>query len=119
MPCTSRGLQVSGLVAGLMMKGAAKKERPASKVSNGMAQPPFQECQVEALDELVTELEKSKPAGSLVEVTRIEEMHHTSCMQEMSTVVVHGDETGLLQRPDELVAVYQYCAACKSAVRIL
>jgi len=103
----------------LMMKAAPKKKRPASKMTNGMAHPPFQEFQVKTLDELVTELEKSKPAGSLVEVTPIEEMHHTSCMQEMSTVVVHGDETGLLQRPDELVAVYQYCAACKSAVRIL
>jgi len=102
-----------------MMKAAPKKKRPAPKMNNGMAHPPFQEFQVKTLDELVTELEKSKPAGSLVEVTPIEEMHHTSCMQEMSTVVVHGDETGLLQRPDELVAVYQYCAACKSAVRIL
>ena len=103
----------------MMMKAAPKKKGPASKMNNGMAHPPFQEFQVKTLDELVTELEKSKPAGSLVEVTPIEEMHHTSCMKEMSTVVVHGDETGLLQRPDELVAVYQYCAACKSAVRIL
>src|SRR5438093_13471353 len=102
-----------------MMIESPKKEGPASKMYNGIAQQPFQEFQVKTLDELVTELEKSKPAGSLVEVTPTEEMHHASCMQEMSTVVVHGDETGLLQRPDELVAVYQYCAACKSAVRIL
>ena len=81
---------------------------------------PFQEFQAKTLDELVSELEKTKPDGSLVEVTPIEDMQHSPCMQEMSTVVVHGDETHTVQEhPNEMVAVYQYCAACKAAVRIL
>ncbi|HZD12370.1 MAG TPA: hypothetical protein VE177_02485 [Candidatus Binatus sp.] len=75
---------------------------------------------MKTLDELVSQLEKSKPDGSLVEVTPIEDMQHSPCMQEMSTVVVHADEAQKMpEHPNELVAVYQYCAACKSAVRIL
>ncbi len=97
----------------------AKTKGPGS-VNNGAPQhPPFQEFPVKSLEELVSQLEKSKPEGSLVEVTPIDEMHHSPCTQEMNTIVIHGDETGRILRPDQLMAVYQYCAECRTAVRII
>ncbi len=97
-----------------------KKNTSSGRINNGVVQhPPFQEFPVKSLEALVSELEKTKPEGALVEVTPIEEMHHSPCTQELNTIVIHGDETGKILRPDELLAVYQYCAECKSAVRII
>jgi len=52
-----------------------------------------------------------------VEVTPMEDSHHSPCMQEMTSVMVHdiGNPTGTPQ----IYAMYQYCPTCKVAVRVL
>ena len=78
---------------------------------------PFEEFSVKELDRLVGELEKTKPADAAVEVSAMEESHHSPCMQEMQAIVVQsgGAEGQMVQT----YSMYQYCPTCKIAVRVL
>lgn len=95
-------------------KSKAAKRPPEDK---GAPHAPFEEFSVKELDRLVGELEKSKPKDAKVEVSAMEESHHSPCMQEMQAIVVQSNdvEGQLLQT----YSMYQYCPACKIAVRVL
>ena len=78
---------------------------------------PFEEFSVKELDYLVRQLEKAKPEGATVEVSAMEDSHHSPCLQEMQAVVVQS--VGPEGQPVETYFMYQYCPACKLAVRVL
>ncbi len=90
--------------------------RPAEK-DRGALHMPFEEFSVKDLDQLVRELEKAKPAGAIVEVSAMEDSHHSPCLQEMQAIVVQSvDPEG---RPVQTYFMYQYCPVCMLAVRVL
>ena len=78
---------------------------------------PFEEFSVKTVNLLVEDLEKNKPSGATVEVSTMEDSHHSPCRQEMQAIVVQ--KVGLEGQPVETFSMYQYCAACKVAVRVL
>jgi hypothetical protein len=78
---------------------------------------PFQEFSLNEVDQLVRELDKVKPAGSVVMVTPMEDSHHSPCLKEMMAVMV--TTTGNDDQPGEIHSIYQYCPHCKIAVRVL
>ena len=78
---------------------------------------PFEEFSVKDLDQLVRALEKAKPAGSSVEVSPMEDSHHSPCLQEMQAIVVQT--VGPEGQPVHTYSMYQYCPTCKIAVRVL
>ena len=78
---------------------------------------PFEEFSVKELDYLVRQLEKAKPAGATVEVSAMEDSHHSPCLQEMQAIVVQS--VGPEGQPVETYFMYQYFPACKLAVRVL
>ena len=96
------------------MKSSAKREY---EVLKGVPHTPFEEFPLRKVEDLVALLEKSKPKDSKVEVTPMEDSHHSPCMQEMTSIMVHdiGNPTGTPQ----IYAMYQYCPTCKVAVRVL
>jgi hypothetical protein len=47
----------------------------------------------------------------------MEESHHSPCMQEMQAIVVQS--VGPDGQPVQTYSMYQYCPACKVAVRVL
>jgi Pyruvate/2-oxoacid:ferredoxin oxidoreductase delta subunit len=62
-------------------------------------------------------LEKVKPEGWTIEVSTMEEAQHMDCMQPLVHILVHStDET---PAPRTMGIIYQYCAVCKTAVRVL
>jgi hypothetical protein len=66
---------------------------------------------------LVGELEKTKPEGATVDVSAMEDSHHSPCMQEMQAIVVQI--VAPEGEPVQTFSMYQYCPACKIAVRVL
>jgi hypothetical protein len=78
---------------------------------------PFVEFPLKEVDLLVHELDKVKPAGSVVMVTPMEDSHHSPCLKEMMAVMVHT--TGKDDQTGEIHSIYQYCPHCKIAVRVL
>lgn len=78
---------------------------------------PFEEFPLKEVDQLVHELDKVKPAGSVVMVTPMEDSHHSPCLKEMMAVMVHT--TGKDDQTGEIHSIYQYCPHCKIAVRVL
>ena len=78
---------------------------------------PFEEFPVPKLDDLLRHLEEAKPAGWVVEVSAVEDAQHVVCMQPLEHVLVHisGEDTD----PGRDGIIYQYCARCKTAVRVL
>ncbi len=90
--------------------------RPAEK-DHGVPHMPFDEFSVKDIEHLVRELEKTKPQGAIVEVSAMEDSHHSPCLQEMQAIVVESvDPDG---QPVQTYFMYQYCPACKLAVRVL
>jgi uncharacterized protein (DUF111 family) len=88
----------------------AEKSREAPHV-------PFEEFSVKDIDYLVRQLEKTKPAGATVEVSAMEDSHHSPCLQEMQAIVVQSVVPE--GQPVETYFMYQYCPVCKLAVRVL
>ena len=78
---------------------------------------PFEEFSVKELDRLVGELEKTKPKDATVEVSAMEESHHSPCMEEMQAIVVQSNEAS--GRVVQTYSMYQFCPTCKIAVRVL
>jgi len=50
-------------------------------------------------------------------VSAMEDSHHSPCLQEMQAIVVQS--VGPEGQPVETYFMYQYCPACKLAVRVL
>jgi hypothetical protein len=78
---------------------------------------PFEEFPVKDRDYLIRQLEKTKPPGAIVELSAVEDSHHSPCLQEMETVVVQA--VGPEGQPVQTYFMYQYCPTCKLAVRVL
>jgi hypothetical protein len=95
----------------------SKTARRTVEKDHGTSHMPFEEFSVETLDNLVKDLEKSKPAGSVVEVSEMTDSHHSPCLQQMQAIVVQTvDPEG---NPIQTYSMYQYCSTCKLAVRVL
>ncbi len=78
---------------------------------------PFEEFSLHKIAELVTQLEKTGSKKARVEVTPLDDSHHVPCMKEMTAVMVQEiEDTG--ENP-QILAMYQYCPVCQTAVRVL
>ena len=91
----------------------SRAARRTPEKTKGPAHIPFEEFSVKTIDQLVTELEKSKPDGATIEVAPMEDSHHSPCLQEMQSIVVQS------VGPEGAFSMYQYCRVCKTAVRVL
>ena len=75
---------------------------------------PFQEFRVATLDELVKQLEA---AGQGIDVLTIEGVPHLVCGMPLANILVQTD--AVKHVPGDLLAIYQYCQGCKTAIRVL
>ena len=75
---------------------------------------PFQEFRVATLDELVKQLEA---AGQGIDVLTIEGVPHLVCGKPLANILVQTD--AVKHVPGDLLAIYQYCQGCKTAIRVL
>jgi hypothetical protein len=91
--------------------------RKSAKILNGFPHMPFEEFPLKKSEDLVVELEKTMPEGAKVEVTPMEESHHSPCMQEMTAIMVHDIEEG--KETSDIFTIYQFCPTCHIAVRVL
>ncbi len=96
------------------MKVSAKKQ---AELLKGLPHVPFEEFSLKKVEELVAQLEKARPKESKVEVTPMEDSHHSPCMQEMTAIMIHDLETA--NGTPQIYAMYQYCPGCRIAVRVL
>jgi hypothetical protein len=78
---------------------------------------PFEEFSVKDIDQLVRELDKAKPEGAVVDVSAMEDSHHSPCLQEMQAIIVQS--VGPEGQSVQTYSMYQYCSTCKIAVRVL
>jgi hypothetical protein len=97
-------------------RGLTGKPRSTDKARK-LTHVPFEEFSVKDTDSLVRELDKTKPLGAIVEVSPMEDSHHSPCLQEMQAVVVQS--VGPEGQPVQTFSMYQYCPVCKIAVRVL
>jgi hypothetical protein len=102
-------------ILGSGSKKTATKKNP--QTINGFPHVPFDEFPLKKSEDLVVVLEKSMPEGAKVEVTPMEESHHSPCMQEMISIMVHDIEEG--KESSEIFTIYQFCPSCHVAVRVL
>jgi hypothetical protein len=101
-----------------MSKTARRSSGKAREVTRmPVTRMPFEEFSVKDIDHLVSELDKSKPDGAVVDVSAMEDSHHSPCMQEMQAIVVQS--VGPDGQPVHTYSMYQYCPVCKLAVRVL
>lgn len=77
---------------------------------------PFEEFSLENVDQLVHQLEKTRPKHAIVEVTPMKDSLHSPCLQEMTAIIVH--DIGKAQESPQIYELYQYCPACKLAVKV-
>ena len=91
--------------------------RKTNEILKGMPHVPFEEFPLKKLQELVDQLEKTKPKESKVDVTPMEDSHHSPCRQEMTAIMVHDIDEGEVN--PHIYALYQFCPSCEIAVRVL
>lgn len=91
--------------------------RRTQEILKGVPHVPFEEFKVKKVDDLVAQLEKAKPKNARVEVTPMEDSHHSPCMQEMTAIMVHDIEEG--KEKPQIFALYQYCPVCQTAIRVI
>ena len=96
------------------MKASAKREQ---EILKGIPHAPFEEFSLKKVEDLVAQLEKSRPKEAKVEVSPMEDSHHSPCMQGMTAIMVHDIENP--KGTPQIYALYQYCTVCKTAVRVL
>jgi hypothetical protein len=94
-----------------------KTARKSPQLLNGFPHIPFDEFPLKKSEDLVVVLEKNMPEGAKVEVTPMDDSHHSPCMQEMVAIMVHDIEVG--KESSEIYTIYQFCPACHVAVRVL
>jgi len=83
----------------------------------GALHTPFEEFTIKTVELLVSQLEKSRPEGATVEVSAMEDSHHSPCMAEMQAIIVQT--VGQDGQPAHTHSMYQVCPVCKTAVRVL
>ena len=91
----------------------ASKHLPESM--KGALHAPFEEFTIKTVELLVSSLDKSKPEGATVEVSAMEDSHHSPCMAEMQAIVVQT--VGQEGQPAHTHSMYQVCAVCKTGGR--
>ena len=94
-----------------------KTARKSPQLLNGFPHIPFDEFPLKKSEDLVVVLEKNMPEGAKVEVTPMEDSHHSPCLEEMVAIMVHDIEEG--KDSSEIYTIYQFCPACHIAVRVL
>jgi hypothetical protein len=87
---------------------------PESKPVLDLTHRSFQEFRVATLDELVKQLET---AGQGIDVLTIEGVPHLVCGKPLANILVQTD--AVKHVPGDLLAIYQYCEGCKTAIRVL
>lgn len=105
---------------GIPMPTRASASRAARSVPENMKgalHVPFEEFSAKSIEQLVGMLEKEKPEGTTVEVTPMEDSHHSPCLQQMQAIFVQT--IGPEGQPVQTHFMYQYCPACKIGVRVL
>jgi hypothetical protein len=95
----------------------SKTARRSTGKTRELGRMPFEEFSAKDIDHLVSELDKAKPEGAVVDVSAMEDSHHSPCMQEMQAVVIQS--VGPDGQPVQTYSMYQYCPTCKIAVRVL
>lgn len=75
---------------------------------------PFQEFRVPTLSDLVKQLEAE---GQGIDVLTITGVPHLVCGKPLANIFVQTDASKHV--PGDLLAIYQYCEGCKSAIRVL
>ncbi len=100
-----------------MTKTTKRNTAKTTQLLNGYPHIPFDEFPLKKSEDLVVELQKHMPEGAKVEVTNMEESHHSPCMQEMVGIMVHDIEEG--KPSSEIYTIYQFCPTCHVAVRVL
>ena len=98
-------------------KKPVKKKRSASAKRPKSFHVPFEEFPVADLGDLLSFLETVKPEAWTVVVSDSEEAQHVDCMQALAFVNIHPPEED--SSPETMGVIYQYCASCKTAVRVL
>lgn len=78
---------------------------------------PFEEFSVTDLGDLLRDLEMVKPDHWVVVVADSEEAQHIDCMKPLAFVNVSPPEED--SSTQAMGVIYQYCASCKTAVRVL
>jgi len=78
---------------------------------------PFEEFTLKKAEELVAKLERVKPKNSKIDVSPMEDSHHSPCMREMTAIMVHDIDEGD-SRP-KIYALYEVCPSCEIAIRVL
>ena len=78
---------------------------------------PFEEFSVSDLGNLLQDLERVKPDHWTVVVSDSEEAQHIDCMKPLAFINVQPPEED--SSPQSMGVIYQYCASCKTAVRVL
>lgn len=78
---------------------------------------PFEEFSVPDLGDLLQALERVKPDRWTVVVSDSEEAQHIDCMKPLAFVNIHPPEEDTSTQT--MGVIYQYCASCKTAVRVL
>lgn len=105
---------------GSAMPATRTVSRASKRVPEGMKgalHAPFEEFSIKTIELLVNSLEKAKPEGATVEVSNMEDTHHSPCMSEMQAIVVQT--VGQEGQPSHTHSMYQVCVVCKTAVRVL
>ena len=75
---------------------------------------PFQEFPVLTLDDLVKQLETE---GQGIDVLTISGVPHLVCGKPLANILVQTDAAKHV--PGDLLAIYQYCQGCRTAIRVL
>jgi hypothetical protein len=78
---------------------------------------PFEEFPVPDLGDLLQSLALVKPDHWTVVVSDSEEAQHVDCMKPLAFINVHPPEEDTSTKT--MGVIYQYCATCKTAVRVL
>jgi hypothetical protein len=101
----------------ILVSGIKKTPRKSPELINGFPHIPFDEFPLKKSEDLVVALEKNLPQGAKVEVTPMDDSHHSPCLQEMVAIMVHDIEEG--KGSSEIYSIYQFCPSCHVAVRVL
>jgi len=81
---------------------------------------PFQEFEAETLENLLEKLRSARIPDSQIEVADSEDGRHYACAKPLANVLVYTSHIlGGEQEFKDLIALYQYCPDCKTAVRVL
>lgn len=101
----------------LARKTRGQKKQKRKETSQKSFHIPFEEFPVPELDKLLRQLEMAKPENWKVDVSDSEGAQHVDCMQVLTFINIHPPEED--SSPKTMGVIYQYCASCKTAVRVL